>query len=146
MLEVLYILVLKGQILKVLENILALKILFLLICLMLIIIGIGLAQSLSNQKTTLANKINEYQDFKLKIAEAKYISELADQQPISKISQFLSTQNLTFYNEGNSFEIIDIDPVAMKVITDYLASLNVQAVNIEGIYNNSSFTVRFIVE
>ena len=122
------------------------EILFLLICLMLIIIGIGLAQSLSNQKTTLANKINEYQDFKLKIAEAKYISELADHQPISKISQFLSTQNLTFYNEGNSFEIIDIDPVAMKVITDYLASLNVQAVNIEGIYNNSSFTVRFIVE
>ena len=122
------------------------EILFLLICLMLIIIGIGLAQSLSNQKTTLANKINEYQDFKLKIAEAKYISELADQQPISKISQFLSTQNLTFYNEGNSFEIIDIDPVAMKVTTDYLASLNVQAVNIEGIYNNSSFTVRFIVE
>ena len=122
------------------------EILFLLICLMLIIIGIGLAQSLSNQKTTLANKINEYQDFKLKIAEAKYISELVDQQPISKISQFLSTQNLTFYNEGNSFEIIDIDPVAMKVITDYLASLNVQAVNIEGIYNNSSFTVRFIVE
>ena len=122
------------------------EILFLLICLMLIIIGIGLAQSLSNQKATLANKINEYQDFKLKIAEAKYISELADQQPISKISQFLSTQNLTFYNEGNSFEIIDIDPVAMKVITDYLASLNVQAVNIEGIYNNSSFTVRFIVE
>ena len=122
------------------------EILFLLICLMLIIIGIGLAQSLSNQKTTLANKINEYQDFKLKIAEAKYISELADEQPISKISEFLSTQNLTFYNEGNSFEIIDIDPVAMKVITDYLASLNVQAVNIEGIYNNSSFTVRFIVE
>ena len=122
------------------------EILFLLICLMLIIIGIGLAQSLSNQKTTLANKINEYQDFKLKIAEAKYISELSDEQPISKISQFLSTQNLTFYNEGNSFEIIDIDPVAMKVITDYLASLNVQAVNIEGIYNNSSFTVRFIVE
>ena len=119
------------------------EILFLLICLMLIIIGIGLAQSLSNQKTTLANKINEYQDFKLKIAEAKYISELADEQPISKISEFLSTQNLTFYNEGNSFEIIDIDPVAMKVITDYLASLNVQAVNIEGIYNNSSFTVRF---
>lgn len=122
------------------------EILFLLICLMLIIIGIGLAQSLSNQKTTLANKINEYQDFKLKIAEAKYISELSNEQPISKISQFLSTQNLTFYNEGNSFEIIDIDPVAMKVITDYLASLNVQAVNIEGIYNNSSFTVRFIVE
>ena len=122
------------------------EILFLLICLMLIIIGIGLAQSLSNQKTTLANKINEYQDFKLKIAEAKYISELADQQPISKISQFLSTQNLTFYNKGNSFEIIDIDPVAIKAITDYLASLNVQAVNIEGIYNNSSFTVRFIVE
>ena len=122
------------------------EILFLLICLMLIIIGIGLAQSLSNQKTTLANKINEYQDFKLKIAEAKYISELSNEQPISKISQFLSTQNLTFYNEGNSFEIIDIDPIAMKVITDYLASLNVQAVNIEGIYNNSSFTVRFIVE
>ena len=122
------------------------EILFLLICLMLIIIGIGLAQSLSNQKTTLANKINEYQDFKLKIAEAKYISELSNEQPISKISQFLSTQNLTFYNEGNSFEIIDIDPVAMKVITDYLASLNVQAVNIEGIHNNSSFTVRFIVE
>jgi len=122
------------------------EMLFLLICLMLIIIGIGLAQSLSNQKTTLANKINEYQDFKLKIAEAKYISELADEQPILKISQFLSTQNLTFYNEGNSFEIIDIDPVAMKVITDYLASLNIQAVNIEGIYNNSSFTVRFVVE
>ena len=64
------------------------EILFLLICLMLIIIGIVLAQSLSNQKTTLANKINEYQDFKLKIAEAKYISELADEQPISKISRF----------------------------------------------------------
>ena len=47
------------------------EILFLLIYLMLIIVGIGLAQSLSNQKTTLANKINEYQDFKLKIAEAK---------------------------------------------------------------------------
>ena len=122
------------------------EMLFLLICLMLVIIGIGLAQSLSKQKITLTNKINEYQDFKLKIAEAKYISELADEQPISKISEFLSTQNLTFYNEGNSFEIIDIDPVAMMVITDYLASLNVQAVNIEGIYNNSSFTVRFVVE
>ncbi len=68
------------------------EILFLLICLMLIIIGIGLAQSLSNQKTTLANKINDYQDFKLKIAEAKYISEFSDEQPISKISQFLSAQ------------------------------------------------------
>ena len=122
------------------------EMLFLFICLMLVIIGIELAQSLSKQKITLTNKINEYQDFKLKIAEAKYISELADEQPISKISQFLSTQNLTFYNEGNSFEIIDIDPVAIMVITDYLASLNVQAVNIEGIYNNSSFTVRFIVE
>ena len=122
------------------------EMLFLFICLLLVIIGIELAQSLSKQKITLTNKINEYQDFKLKIAEAKYISELADEQPISKISQFLSTQNLTFYNEGNSFEIIDIDPVAMKVITDYLASLNVQAVNIEGIYNNSSFTVRFVVE
>ena len=122
------------------------EMLFLFICLMLVIIGIGLAQSLSNQKTTLANKINEYQDFKLKIAEAKYISELADHQPISKISQFLSTQNLTFYNEGNSFEIIDIDPNAMKAITDYLASLNVQVANVEGIHNNSSFTVRFIVE
>ena len=122
------------------------EMLFLFICLILVIIGIELAQSLSKQKITLTNKINEYQDFKLKIAEAKYISELADEQPISKISEFLSTQNLTFYNEGNSFEIIDIDPVAMKVITDYLASLNVQAVNIEGIYNNSSFTVRFVVE
>jgi predicted PurR-regulated permease PerM len=122
------------------------EILFLLICLMLIIIGIGLAQSLSNQKTTLANKINDYQDFKLKIAEAKYISEFSDEQPISKISQFLSTQNLTFYNEGNSFEIIDIDPIAMKAITDYLASLNIKAANVEGIQNNSSFTVRFIVE
>lgn len=122
------------------------EMLFLFICLILVIIGIELAQSLSKQKITLTNKINEYQDFKLKIAEAKYISELADEQPISKISQFLSTQNLTFYNEGNSFEIIDIDPVAMKVITDYLASLNVQAVNIEGIYNNSSFTLRFVVE
>ena len=122
------------------------EMLFLFICLILVIIGIELAQSLSKQKITLTKKINEYQDFKLKIAEAKYISELVDEQPISKISQFLSTQNLTFYNEGNSFEIIDIDPVAMKVITDYLASLNVQAVNIEGIYNNSSFTVRFIVE
>ena len=122
------------------------EILFLLICLMLIIIGIGLAQSLSKQKTTLANKINEYQDFKLKIAEAKYISELSNEQPISKISQFLSAQNLTFSNEGNSFEIIDVDPIAMKAITDYLASLNFQAANVEGIYNNSSFTVRFIVE
>ena len=122
------------------------EMLFLFIYLILVIIGIELAQSLSKQKITLTNKINEYQDFKLKIAEAKYISELADEQPISKISQFLSTQNLTFYNEGNSFEIIDIDPVAMMVITDYLASLNVQAVNIEGKYNNSSFTVRFIVE
>ena len=122
------------------------EILFLLICLMLIIIGIGLAQSLSKQKTTLANKINEYQDFKLKIAEAKYISELSNEQPISKISQFLSAQNLTFNNEGNSFEIIDIDPTAMKAITDYLASLNVQVANVEGIHNNSSFTVRFIVE
>lgn len=122
------------------------EMLFLFICLILVIIGIELAQSLSKQKITLTNKINEYQDFKLKIAEAKYISELADEQPISKISQFLSTQNLTFYNEGNSFEIIDIDPVAIMVITDYLASLNVQAVNIEGIYNNSSFTLRFVVE
>ena len=122
------------------------EILFLLICLMLIIIGIGLAQSLSKQKTTLANKINEYQDFKLKIAEAKYISELSNEQPISKISQFLSAQNLTFKNEGNSFEIIDIDPITMKAITDYLASLNFQAANVEGIHNNSSFTVRFIVE
>ncbi len=55
-------------------------------------------------------------------------------------------KNLTFYNEGNSFEIIDIDPIAMKAITDYLASLNIQAANVEGIQNNSSFTVRFIVE
>lgn len=122
------------------------EILFLLICLMLIIIGIGLAQNLSKQKTTLANKINEYQDFKLKIAEAKYISELSNEQPISKISQFLSAQNLTFNNEGNSFEIIDVDPIAMKAITDYLASLNIQAANVEGMHNNSSFTVRFIVE
>lgn len=122
------------------------EILFLLICLMLIIIGIGLAQSLSKQKTTLANKINEYQDFKLNIAEAKYISELSNEQPISKISQFLSAQNLTFNNEGNSFEIIDVDPIAMKAITDYLASLNFQAANVEGMHNNSSFTVRFIVE
>jgi len=122
------------------------EILFLLICLMLIIIGIGLAQSLSKQKTTLANKINEYQDFKLKIAEAKYISELSNEQPISKISQFLSAQNLTFNNEDNSFEIIDVDPIAMKAITDYLASLNFQAANVEGMHNNSSFTVRFIVE
>ena len=122
------------------------EIFFLLICLMLIIIGIGLAQSLSKQKTTLANKINEYQDFKLKIAEAKYISELSNEQPISKISQFLSAQNLTFNNEGNSFEIIDVDPIAMKAITDYLASLNFQAANVEGMHNNSSFTVRFIVE
>ena len=122
------------------------EILFLLICLILIIIGIGLAQSLSKQKTTLANKINEYQDFKLKIAEAKYISELSNEQPISKISQFLSAQNLTFNNEGNSFEIIDVDPIAMKAITDYLASLNFQAANVEGMHNNSSFTVRFIVE
>ena len=122
------------------------EILFLLICLMLIIIGIGLAQSLSKQKTTLANKINEYQDFKLKIAEAKYISELSNEQPISKISQFLSAQNLTFNNEGNSFEIIDVDPIAMKAITDYLAGLNFQAANVEGMHNNSSFTVRFIVE
>tara|TARA_E500000178_G_scaffold349106_1_gene405431 strand:+ start:10261 stop:10668 length:408 start_codon:yes stop_codon:yes gene_type:complete len=122
------------------------EMLFLFICLMLIIIGIGLAQSLFEQKATLANEINEYQDFKLKIAEAKYISELSDEQPISKISQFLSTQELTFYNEGNSFEIIDVDPVAMKSITDYLASLNVQVVNVEGVHNNSSFTVRFTVE
>ena len=122
------------------------EILFLLICLMLIIIGIGLAQNLSKQKNTLANKINEYQDFKLKIAEAKYISELSNEQPISKISQFLSAQNLTFSNEGNSFEIIDVDPIAMKAITDYLASLNFQAANVEGMHNNSSFTVRFIVE
>ena len=122
------------------------EILFLLICLMLIIIGIGLAQNLSKQKNTLANKINEYQDFKLKIAEAKYISELSNEQPISKISQFLSAQNLTFSNEGNSFEIIDVDPIAMKAITDYLASLNFQAANVEVMHNNSSFTVRFIVE
>ena len=122
------------------------EMLFLFICLMLIIIGIGLAQNLFKQKATLANEINEYQDFKLKIAEAKYISELSDAQPISKISQFLSAQELTFYNEGNSFEIIDVDPVAMKSITDYLASLNVQVVNVEGVHNNSSFTVRFTVE
>ena len=122
------------------------EMLFLFICLMLIIIGIGLAQNLFKQKATLANEINEYQDFKLKIAEAKYISELSDAQPISKISQFLSAQELTFYNEGNSFEIIDVDPVAMKSITDYLASLNVQVVNVEGVQNNSSFTVRFTVE
>ena len=122
------------------------EIFFLFICLILMIIGIGLAQSLSNQKITLANEINEYQDFKLKIAEAKYISELTDNESISKISQFLNTQNLTFYNEGNSFEIRDIDAITMMTITDYLASLNVQVSNIEGKYNSSTFTVRFIVE
>ena len=122
------------------------ELLFLFICLILMIIGIGIAESLSKQKITLANKINEHQDFKLKIAEAKYISELTDDESISKISQFLNTQNLTFYSEGNSFEIIDLDPVAMKKVTDYLVTLNVQLFNVEGIYNNSSFTVRFIVE
>ena len=110
------------------------------------IIGIGLAQSLSKEKITLANEINEYQDFKLRIAEAKYISELTDNESISKISQFLNTQNLTFYNEANSFEIRDIDAITMMTITDYLASLNVQVSNIEGKYNSSTFTVRFIVE
>ena len=119
---------------------------FLFICLILMIIGIGLAQSLSKEKITLANEINEYQDFKLRIAEAKYISELTDNESISKISQFLNTQNLTFYNEGNSFEIRDIDAITMMTITDYLASLNVQVSNIEGKYNSSTFTVRFIVE
>ena len=122
------------------------ELLFLFICLMLMIIGIGLAQSLSKQKITLANEINEYQDFKLRIAEAKYISELTDDESISKISDFFNAQNLTFYNEGNSFEITDIDAITMMIITDYLASLNVQIANIEGKYNNSSFTVRFIVE
>ena len=119
---------------------------FLFICLILMIIGIGLAQSLSKEKITLANEINEYQDFKLRIAEAKYISELTDNESISKISQFLNTQNLTFYNEANSFEIRDIDAITMMTITDYLASLNVQVSNIEGKYNSSTFTVRFIVE
>lgn len=122
------------------------ELLFLFICLILMVIGIGVADSLSKQKITLANKINEYQDFKLKIAEAIYISELADDKSISKISQFLNTQNLTFYNEDNSFEIIDLDPAAMKTITDYLVTLNVQLIDVEGKYNNSSFTVRFIVE
>ena len=110
------------------------------------IIGIGLAQSLSKEKITLANEINEYQDFKLRIAEAKYISELTDNESILKISQFLNNQNLTFNNEGNSFEITDIDAITMMTITDYLASLNVQVSNIEGKYNSSTFTVRFIVE
>jgi hypothetical protein len=110
------------------------------------IIGIGLAQSLSKQKITLANEINEYQDFKLRIAEAKYISELTDDESISKISDFFNAQNLTFYNEGNSFEIKDIDAITMMTITDYLTSLNVEVTNIEGKYTNSSFTVRFIVE
>lgn len=119
---------------------------FLFICLILMIIGVGLAQSLSKQKITLANEINGYQDFKLRIAEAKYISELTDNESILKISQFLNNQNLTFNNEGNSFEITDIDAITMMTITDYLASLNVQIANIEGKYNNSSFTVRFIVE
>ncbi len=122
------------------------ELLFLFICLILMVIGIGVADSLSKQKITLANKINEYQDFKLKIAEAIYISELADDKSISKISQFLNTQNLTFYNEDNSFEIIDLDPAAMKTIADYLVTLNVQLIDVEGKYNNSSFTVRFIVE
>lgn len=122
------------------------ELLFLFICLILMVIGIGVADSLSKQKITLANKINEYQDFKLKIAEAIYISDLADDKSISKISQFLNTQNLTFYNEDNSFEIIDLDPAAMKTITDYLVTLNVQLIDVEGKYNNSSFTVRFIVE
>ena len=122
------------------------ELLFLFICLLLIIIGFGLSESLSKQKITLANKIYEYQNFKLKIAEAKYISELSDEQPISKISQFLNSQNLTFYNEGNSFEITNIDAITMKAVTDYLSSLNVQVANVEGIHNNSSFTVRFIVE
>ena len=122
------------------------ELLFLFICLILMVIGIGVGDSLSKQKITLANKINEYQDFKLKIAEAIYISELADDKSISKISQFLNTQNLTFYNEDNSFEIIDLDPAAMKTITDYLVTLNVQLIDVEGKYNNSSFTVRFIVE
>lgn len=122
------------------------ELLFLFICLMLMIIGIGLAQSLSKQKITLANKINEYQDFKLRIAEAKYISELTDDESISKISDFFNAQNLTFYNEGNSFEIKDIDAITMMTITDYLTSLNVEVTNIEGKYTNSSFTVRFIVE
>jgi len=122
------------------------ELLFLSICLMLMIIGIGLAQSLSKQKITLANEINEYQDFKLRIAEAKYISELTDDESISKISDFFNAQNLTFYNEGNSFEIKDIDAITMMTITDYLTSLNVEVTNIEGKYTNSSFTVRFIVE
>ena len=122
------------------------ELLFLFICLMLMIIGIGLAQSLSKQKITLANEINEYQDFKLRIAEAKYISELTDDESISKISDFFNAQNLTFYNEGNSFEIRDIDAITMMTITDYLTSLNVEVTNIEGKYTNSSFTVRFIVE
>lgn len=122
------------------------ELLFLIICLMLMIIGIGLAQSLSKQKITLANEINEYQDFKLRIAEAKYISELTDDESISKISDFFNAQNLTFYNEGNSFEIKDIDAITMMTITDYLTSLNVEVTNIEGKYTNSSFTVRFIVE
>ena len=122
------------------------ELLFLFIYLMLMIIGIGLAQSLSKQKITLANEINEYQDFKLRIAEAKYISELTDDESISKISDFFNAQNLTFYNEGNSFEIKDIDAITMMTITDYLTSLNVEVTNIEGKYTNPSFTVRFIVE
>ena len=113
------------------------ELLFLLIYLILMLVGFGLSQTLSEQKRILTIKINEYQDFKLRISEGKYISEFTGDQSILKISEFFNTQNFTYVNEGNSFEIINLDVVSMKAITDYLVALNVNVIDVEGSYNNS---------
>lgn len=122
------------------------ELLFLLIYLILMLVGFGLSQTLSEQKRILTIKINEYQDFKLRISEGKYISEFTGDQSISKISEFFNTQNFTYVNEGNSFEIINLDAVSMKAITDYLVALNVNVIDVEGSYNNSFFTLSFSVK
>lgn len=122
------------------------ELLFLLIYLILMLVGFGLSQTLSEQKRILTIKINEYQDFKLRISEGKYISEFTGDQSISKISEFFNTQNFTYVNEGNSFEIINLDVVSMKAITDYLVALNVNVIDVEGSYNNSFFTLSFSVK
>jgi len=110
------------------------------------LVGFGLSQTLSEQKRILTIKINEYQDFKLRISEGKYISEFTGDQSILKISEFFNTQNFTYVNEGNSFEIINLDVVSMKAITDYLVALNVNVIDVEGSYNNSFFTLSFSVK
>ena len=122
------------------------ELLFLLIYLILMLVGFGLSQTLSEQKRILTIKINEYQDFKLRISEGKYISEFTGDQSILKISEFFNTQNFTYVNEGNSFEIINLDVVSMKAITDYLVALNVNVIDVEGSYNNSFFTLSFSVK